>query len=131
VSDPERIAIVIALATVALGLAWWWRARTGSPVDVGGLIDGPGAVIFTRDDCSACTTTLELLEALDLPIRQIRAEDEPGELERRGVTGVPITVVVDGTGRARGQFVGLPKPRALRRAARRAGEIPGPGPREL
>lgn len=134
-SDELARALLVAGAlALALALAWWARRRTGRhgpPADVRGLTTGPGAVIFTKEDCPSCAATLAHLETLDIPIRQVRAEDDPGELERRGVTGVPITVIIDATGRPQRQFAGLPPLRPLRRAVRRAREIPGARPRGL
>ncbi len=140
-SDLPQIATVAGAVGLSLGTAWWLRrraARHGAPINVAGLMAGSGFVIFTKDECPACLATLERLTLFGLPIRQVREEDEAHELRNRGVTGVPITVVLDGNGRPCGQFAGLPKPRALRRAVRRAGrsshmagEIPGRDPREL
>jgi hypothetical protein len=129
--------VVAATVAGALGAAGWARrtaAHRGPEVDVTGLVVGPGVVIFTKDDCATCADALERVEGLGLAVRQIRAEEEPGELEARGVTGVPVTVVVDAAGLPCGRFAGLPARRALRRAARRArrsGEIPGGGGRDL
>ncbi len=133
-SDLARILIVLSVSGLSLAVAWWLRARSdrsGEPIDVAGLLAGGGVIVFTKDDCSTCVTTLALLEALSVPVRRVRAEDEPDELEARGVTGVPVTVVVDTAGRPVAQFAGLPPGRALRRAVARAGEIPGARPREL
>ena len=116
-----RLVIVAVVVGAALLIAWWRRvraARHGPPIDVGGLVAGPAAVVFTRDDCATCGATLERVGGLGLPVRQVRAEDEPAALAERGITGVPLTVIVDGEGRARGQIGGLPSLRKLRRAAR-------------
>ena len=133
-----QVAVVAAALAAALGTAWWARrsaARRGPAVDVTGLVVGPGVVIFTKDECITCAAALERVEGLGLPVRRVRAEDEPGTLEARGVTGVPVTVVVNQAGGACGRFAGLPARRPLRRAARRARrgarEIPGRGDREL
>lgn len=123
-SDPARILLVLAVVALSLAIAWWLRSRagrSGDPIDVAGLREGAGVVIFTKDDCPTCVTTLALLDTVSVPVRQVRAEDEPKELEARGVTGVPVTVVVDGSGRPIAQFAGVPPARALRRAVARAG----------
>ncbi|MBT8203181.1 MAG: hypothetical protein HKN74_04460 [Acidimicrobiia bacterium] len=116
----ERVLIVAAVAAGALVVAWLLRvrARRGvAVVDVSGLTAGPAVVVFTKDDCANCARTLERIGALGLPIRQIRAEDDPEALRSRGITGVPVTVFVDSAGRSRRQFAGLPPARLLRRAA--------------
>jgi glutaredoxin len=124
VSDPARILLVLLVAALSLVVAWWLRSRadrSGDPIDVAGLREGAGVVIFTKDDCPTCVTTLALLETAAVPVRRVRAEDEPEELAARGVTGVPVTVVVDGSGRPIAQFAGVPPTRALLRAVARAG----------
>lgn len=132
--DIVRFVIVMASVAVALGAAWWARrraARRGPSVDVSGLLAGPGVVIFTKDDCATCVEMLGRLASSGLPIRQVRAEDEAVELERRAVTAVPVTVIQDNAGRPVAQFRGVAPAAALRRAVRRAGEIPDAGAREL
>jgi hypothetical protein len=129
-----RVVIVATAVAAALGTAWLLRrraARRGMSLDVSDLLEGPGVVVFTKDDCATCGEMLSRLTTLGLPIRQVRAEDEPEELEKRLVDSVPVTIIQDGTGRSRAQFRGLAPPGALRRAARRAREIPGARPRGL
>lgn len=121
--DLARVLTVALAAGAALGLAGWLRvraARRGNPIDISGLAEGPAAVVFTKDDCSTCTAVLELVSTLGLPIRQVRAEDEPEIFEQRGVTAVPITIFIDGDANPRGQFGGVPARRPFERAARRA-----------
>lgn len=133
-TDLARVAIVGGVLVAALVLAWWARtlaARRGSPIDVTGLMQGPAVIVFTKDDCANCAAALELVEGLGLPVRQIRAEEEPRVLKERTVSAVPVTVVIDGSGRTRGQFGGVPSKRALDRAAGRAREIPEARPPHL
>ena len=121
--DLARVLIVAAAVVGALGLAGLLRARAtgrGDPVDVAGLADGPAIVMFTKDDCSTCVAALERVSSLGLPIRQVRAEDEPDAFEERGVTAVPLTVIIDADGMPRARFAGNPSFRSLRRAVRRA-----------
>lgn len=122
-SELVRVVIVVAAVAAALGVAGLsrrWAGRRGMPIEVSGLLEGPGAVIFTKDDCATCVEMLDRLATVGLPIRQVRAEEEPDELERRSVTAVPVTVIQDGAGRPRAQFRGMASASALRRAARRA-----------
>ena len=133
-SDPARVVLVLLVAALALACAWWLRrleGRSGDAVDVTGLIAGAGIVIFTKDDCPSCVTTLALLDTVPAPVRRVRAEDDPQLFEERRVTGVPVTVIVGQFGRRVAQFAGVPSERALKRAIARAGEIPDARPREL
>lgn len=123
-SDLE-LRLVVVGGVVVGALVWIWATRRraerrGDPVDVSGLVDGPAAVVFTKDDCQTCVQTLDRLRALDLPIRQVRAEEHPEALATRDITGVPVTVIVDAVGTECGRFRGLPGRAALRRAVRRA-----------
>ncbi|MGI9647175.1 MAG: hypothetical protein ACR2OI_01510 [Acidimicrobiia bacterium] len=121
--DLARVLIVAAVLAAALGLAGWLRARAagrGDPVDVSGLVDGPAIVVFTKDDCATCVAALERVSSLGLPIRQVRAEDEPDIFEERAVTAVPLTVVVNSDGSPGARFGGDPPRRPLQRAVRRA-----------
>ena len=117
-----RLLVVGVVVVVGLAVVWVLRRRaerTGPPIDLGDLAAGRGAVVFTKDDCPTCVETLERLADLDVPIRQVRAEDHPEELESRGIDGVPVTVLVGSTGLPCGQFRGLPPRGALRRAVKR------------
>jgi len=121
--DLARVVTVVLITAAALGAAGWLRTRAGrrgEPIDVSGLAEGPAVVIFTKDDCATCAAALELVAGLGLPVRQVRAEDEPEVFEERGVAGVPLTVVIDRDGNRRGQFGGAPAGGPLARAARRA-----------
>ena len=123
-TDPAlRVAVLAAIVAAALVVIWLARRRArnvGPPVDVRELASGPAAVVFTKDDCPTCDETLQRLRALNVRIVQVRAEDRPDEFEARGITAVPVTVVLDESGESRGQFRGLPPSASLRRAVHRA-----------
>lgn len=129
-----RILVVGATLLTALAISWRLRAgaaRRGDPVDVAPLRAMSSAVVFTRDNCANCAEVMRLLTDLQVPIRQVRIEEEVDLFERLGVAAVPLTVLTDSSGNTRAQFGGVPQRRALRRALRRAGEIPGRSPRRL
>ncbi|MDH3606812.1 MAG: hypothetical protein OER12_07435 [Acidimicrobiia bacterium] len=121
------VVVVVGVIGAALGLAVaarFWFGPGGPSVDVTGLAQGPAAIVFTRDNCTNCAAALEKVGGLGLSVRQVRAEDEPDELTSRGVSGVPTTVLIDSAGSVTGQFGGVPPRMALRRASKRAKEIP-------
>jgi len=121
------VIVVVGAVGAAVGLAVLarsWLGPGGPSVDVTGLVQGPAAIVFTRDNCSSCAAALEEVGGLGLPVRQVRAEDEPDELTSRGVSGVPTTVLIDKSGSVTGQFGGVPPRMALKRASKRAKEIP-------
>jgi len=108
----------IAVAFVVAFAANRWLQPPHNGVDLEGLELPRGLVVFTSTDCSDCAALMQLLRGRSVPIREITFELEPGLFERAGVEGVPLTVAVDGTGRAQGQIAGLPRSRALDRLIR-------------
>ena len=121
--DPVgRLLVVGAVVVTGLVVIWAFRRqaeRSGPPVDVVGLVEGRTAVVFTKDDCPTCLRALDRLDGLGIRVHQVRAEEQPEELESRGIDGVPVTVLIDGAGQVQGQFRGLPPRGALRRAVKR------------
>lgn len=90
------------------------------PVVIEGLGFGTGLVVFTSTECVRCKEALAAAKATGLPLREVTYELEPGLLERAGVTGVPLTLVIDVQGQLVSQIAGV-KHRALRKAARAIG----------
>ena len=118
-----RIAVVVVVAAVALLAAAVWRRRAAPvhpPVDVTGLLAGPGIVIFTRKDCSNCEQALAVVGSQGVPVREVRLEEEPEVAQLAGVEGVPLTVVVAADGTAAAPLAGRLRPGTLQRAVRRA-----------
>jgi hypothetical protein len=111
------VAVVVGAATVAALIARR-TAVTHPPVSIDGLGLGPGLVVFTSTDCARCRQALGLAKATGLPLREVTYELEPALLERAGVIGVPLTLVVAADGRLVGQVAGV-KRRALQRTIRR------------
>jgi len=88
-------------------------------VNVAGLGMSPGIVLFTSDACPDCLVALDSAERTGLPLRRIRHETEPDQFTSRGVTGVPVLVVVDRAGEPVAQFSGKVPPQRLQRAVQR------------
>lgn len=54
-------------------------------------------ILVVSDDCKLCDRARALLRRLDVPFREVDlADDEAGELARRGVPVVFFPVLVDG-----------------------------------
>ena len=118
-----RLALVVAVIVIAAVVAIVARRR-GSyhhALDIEGAGFDPGLVIFTSTDCRRCKEVLEVAKATGAPLREVTYELEAGLQERLGVTGVPLTLVVDSTGKAAAQFAGSIHPRRLGRALARSG----------
>lgn len=113
------IALVVALA----GLLGYLARRRPShpPIDVAGAGFGPGLVVFTSTTCRRCTDVLAAAKATGAPLREVTHEIEAALQEQLGVSGVPLTLVINGAGEVAGQFAGLVTESRLRRALRRAG----------
>ena len=117
-----RIVLVVGILVVAALVAVWARRRPyHAPVDITGAGFDPGLVVFTATECRRCREVLAAAKSTGAPLREVTYELEPGLQERLGVTGVPLTLVVDGSGRVSAQFAGLVDSRRLRRALNQAG----------
>lgn len=114
------VIVVLAVAAAAAGLARRVRPHH-PPIDIEGLGLPPGVIVFTSTDCPRCTPVLAAARASGAPLREVTYELE-GDLQRRaGVVGVPLTIVVDDSGKISAQLAGRVSPRRLRRAVARAG----------
>ena len=119
-----QIAIVLVAIVVVIGavrLFARWQRPSHPPVDAAGLGEEPGVVIFTSTDCANCEKARRVIGSLDVPIREVTWELEPSVFEDRGVEAVPLTAVVDASGRVEYLTAGVPRKRSVVRAAERAG----------
>ncbi|MDJ0665368.1 MAG: hypothetical protein QNJ75_12525 [Acidimicrobiia bacterium] len=117
-----RVALVAVVIAAAALVAFVSRRRPHHPlINTTGLGFGPGIVVFTSTACRRCKLVLTAAKATGAPLREVTFELEPSVQERAGVTGVPLTVVVDAAGNATAQFAGLVGERRLRRALVAAG----------
>jgi hypothetical protein len=119
-----RLAVVVVLvaAAAAVGLMlrrWQWASHP--PIEATELNLPPGLVVFTSVDCTNCKKMLDALRRLDLPVREVTYELEPGMFEAAGVEAVPLTVVIDDQGAVVTQLPGVVSARRVKWAARRAG----------
>ena len=114
-----RIGLVLLVVAIAAGVAMMGRRRAyHPPVDIAGLGLPPGLVVFTSTTCRRCKEVLAAAKSLEVPLREVTYELEPDLQERVGVTGVPLTLVVDAEGALKTQIAGAASARRLRRATR-------------
>ncbi len=117
-----RLLIVAGVIAAAAGVAFLFRRRPfHPPVDIAGMGLGPGLVVFTSTTCRRCKVVLAAAKSVGVPLREVTYELEGALQERAGVTGVPLTLVVDQSGTVVAQYAGLVTARRLRRAVERAG----------
>ena len=114
------VGIVLAAATIA-----WVIGRVRTPphpaVTVGEVGDRPGVVLFTSTTCPTCKDAIAELERFGVRFREVTDDLEPQRFETWGVSAVPLTVVIDGSGHVVQTFSGVPRRRPLERALGRAG----------
>ena len=119
-----RLVLVASVAALSIGAGLWAtrrRRKVQPPADVKGLGIDAAVVAFTSTDCSTCRKVMRRLGSLGVPVREVTHELEPGLLEKAGVGGVPLVVVLDDGGTPVAQFAGSVSGRRLRRALRAAG----------
>ena len=117
----------IVVATVVVGallvgrLVARWQRPTHPPVDLSMLEIEPGIVAFTSTECDNCKRVMGLLRDVDIPVREITNDLEPGQFAVAGVEAVPLVVVTDRSGNVVRQLAGVPTRAALTRAISAAG----------
>lgn len=111
-SDLALRLVVMGVAVgAAVGVASWARRRERrralrAPLDLTGL---DGEVLFFSDAmCSRCDVMRDRLVALGVEFHEIAYDRDPATHRRVGITGVPLVVVRDGTGREVRRFAGVP-----------------------
>ncbi len=115
------VVVVLVLARVAaLVLARFLRPKHPDVI-VGEEGDRPGIILFTSTDCSACKETISRIEQSGISFREITHELEPQRFESWGISGVPLTVVLDSASVVVDMITGVPSQRRIRRAAHSAG----------
>lgn len=116
--------LVIGAAVIAAVVANRYRTPMHPEIDVTGLGDRPGIVLFSSVDCSNCKATIANLKEAGLPYREVTHELEGQRFEEQGVIAVPLTVFVTEDGSTSAILPGVPKVRTLKSEARRIGVTP-------
>ena len=123
-SELARIGLVLGgalLVIVAVRLLGRWQRPSHPKINAEAIPKGSGVVVFTSTGCANCKAALAVAESLDVDIREVTWELEPGAFEAAGIEAVPLTVVVGKSGDIELVATGVPRKSALRRAAARAG----------
>jgi hypothetical protein len=117
-----RLMTVAGILLLAAGGALWARGRRPfhPPIQIAGLDLPPGVVVFTSTRCRRCKDAIAAAKALDVPLREVTYELEADLQERAGVSGVPLTIVIDHSGLLVAQYAGKVRLRTLQRAVARA-----------
>ena len=122
-SDPLlRVVIVLVAVGVVLGGAWLGRGRLRRHVKRTPLRleEVEGRVLFFTDvACRRCDLMRDRLVALAAGFAEIAFNHEPDLHRAIGVTGVPLLVVRDGSGRIVDRVAGVASVRRIRRALSR------------
>ena len=118
-----RILLVIGVLAAASLVAYLSNRRRlqHPPLAVAGLGLPPGLVVFTSAECRRCKDVLAAARSIGVPLREVTYELESNLQERVGVTGVPLTLVIDQSGVVVAQWAGRLRMASLRRAVARAG----------
>ena len=80
-----RVAIVLVLVVVVIvvvRLVARWQKPPHPPIDLDGLGDRPGVVVFTSTDCATCVEAMRIVGGVGAPIREVTWELEPHLFDR-------------------------------------------------
>jgi len=113
------IVVLVLARLVALVLAKFMRPKHPDVV-AGDEGDRPGIVLFTSTDCSSCKRAISRIRETGLAFREITYDLEPQRFDAWGVSGVPLTVILDAANNIVDAISGVPSLRRVRRAAHTA-----------
>jgi glutaredoxin len=119
---PRLLLVIGVLAAAGLvGYLSNRRRPQHPPLTVAGLGLPPGLVVFTSAECRRCKDVLAVAKSVGVPLREVTYELESDLQKRVGVTGVPLTLVIDRSGEVVAQLAGRLRMASLVRAVARAG----------
>lgn len=120
VSVVVVLALVLVVAAVAR-LAARWQKPPHPPVDLDGIGERPGVIVFTSTDCTTCSEAMRVVDEAGTSVREITWELEPQLFDRYHIEAVPLVVVLDDQGRSLFFETGVPNRKRFRTAIRTAG----------
>ena len=121
---PIQVALVLVLVVVVIvvvRLVARWQKPPHPPLDLDGLGERPGVVVFTSTDCPTCSTAMQTVGSVAAPIREVTWELEPHVFDQYNVEAVPLVAVLDRDGRSTMFETGVPSHGRYARAIRAAG----------
>mgnify|MGYP001812180447 CR=1 FL=1 len=123
-SAPFQVVLVLGLIVAviaAVRLFARWQKPPHPPMQLDGLGDRPGVVVFTSTDCPTCTEAMRTVGSVTAPIREVTWELEPHLFDQYHVEAVPLIAVLDREGRTTMFQTGAPSRGRYTRAIRAAG----------
>jgi hypothetical protein len=126
-NTATRLALVLVLVVVVIVVARLvarWQKPPHPTLDLSGLGERPGVVVFTSTDCATCAEAMRTVGEVGAPIREVTWELEPHLFDRYHVEAVPLIAVLDEEGRSTMFTTGNPGPGRFARAVRAAGMEP-------
>jgi len=116
------VVLVLVLVVVAFArLAARWQKPPHPPVDLDGIGERPGVIVFTSTDCTTCSEAMRVVDEAGTSVREVTWELEPHLFDRYHVEAVPLVAVLDDEGRSLFFETGVPNRNRFRAAIRAAG----------
>lgn len=119
-----RVVIVLALVVAVIVVVRLVERRQKPPhppIDLEGLGDRPGVVVFTSSDCSTCAEAMRTVGSAGTSIREVTWELEPQLFDQYHIEAVPLVAVLDRDGRSVMFETGAPSRSRFIKAIRAAG----------
>ena len=115
------VLVLVAVVIVVVRLVARWQRPPHPPLDLGGLGDRPGVVVFTSTDCATCVEAMRTVSGVKAPVREVTWELEPHLFDQYGVEAVPLIAVLYRQGRSTMFATGAPSRRRFIKAVHAAG----------
>ena len=112
------LALVVVLAVRFMAR---WQKPPHPPIDLDGIGERPGVIVFTSTDCTTCSEAMRVVGGASSSVREVTWELEPQLFDRYHVEAVPLIAVLDDSGRSLFFGTGVPDGARLRAAVRKAG----------
>ena len=118
------VIVVVVLAfvvVVVVRLIARWQKPPHPPIDLDGIGERPGVIVFTSTDCTTCSEAMRVVDEVGPLVREVTWELEPQLFDRYHVEAVPLIAVLDDAGRSVFFGTGVPDKTRFRAAIRKAG----------